>query len=158
MKPGDHPEFYRFPAPAGRSRESTIALDAEGNFFHDDAPVEHAGLHKALAKWVRRHPDDGRYILSNDYDWCYFAVAETPLFVRGLQIGDDGVTLQLFDDTEERLDPTTLSVDDEGHLRCVVRGDMPARFQRTAQLAIEPLLDETGEAVIVGGRSFPLGG
>ena len=37
MKPGDHPEFFRFPAPEGRSRESTIRLDAEGTFHHDEA-------------------------------------------------------------------------------------------------------------------------
>jgi len=157
MKPGDHPEFYRFPAPAGRSRESTIALDAEGRFFHDGDPVEHRGLAKAFATWVRRHPDDGRYILSNDYDWCYFTVAATPLFVRGLRIEDDGVALRLFDGTEARLDPATLSVDEEGHLRCVVRGDMPARFLRAAQLEIEPLLDETGEAVVVAGERYQLG-
>ncbi len=44
MKPGDHPEFFRFPAPEGRSRESTIRLDGRGRFWHDGALVEHAGL------------------------------------------------------------------------------------------------------------------
>ena len=40
MKPGDHPEFFRFPAPEGRSRESTILLDREGRFWHDGELVE----------------------------------------------------------------------------------------------------------------------
>src|SRR5215472_2124596 len=44
VKPGDHPEFFRFPAPEGRSRESTIRLDAEGHFFHEGHKVEHPKL------------------------------------------------------------------------------------------------------------------
>ena len=63
-KPGDHPEFFRFPAPEGRSRESTIRLDGEGRFFHDDEPVAHPKLAAALHTWIARHPDDGRYILT----------------------------------------------------------------------------------------------
>ncbi|MEM1030764.1 MAG: hypothetical protein AAGN82_10460 [Myxococcota bacterium] len=159
MKPGDHPEFFRLPAPPGRSRESTIVLDATGRFFHDGAIVAHRGLHRAFAAWVRRHPEDGRYILSNDYDWCYLTVEATPLFVEGLRppAAEGEVVLRLFDGREEPLDPITLSVDGEGHLRCVVRRDMPARFQRTAQLAMAPLLDETGTAILLGGRRYPLG-
>ena len=43
---------------------------------------------KAFAKWVRRHPDDGRWILSNGYDWCYFTVEDTGYFVLGLTVGE----------------------------------------------------------------------
>ena len=43
MRPADHPEFFRLPAPEGRSRESTIVLDAEGRFHHDGELVEHPG-------------------------------------------------------------------------------------------------------------------
>ncbi len=69
MKPGDHPEFFRFPAPEGRSRESTIRLDAEGRFWHEGNPVEHPKLAQAMHGWVSRHPDDHRFILTNGYDW-----------------------------------------------------------------------------------------
>ena len=69
MKPGDHPEFFRFPAPEGRSRESTIRLDAEGRFHHEGNVVEHPKLAEAFHTWIARHPDDGRYILTNGYDW-----------------------------------------------------------------------------------------
>ena len=48
MKPGDHPEFFRFPAPEGRSRESEIRLDAEGHFHDHGERVEHA------RSWSRR--------------------------------------------------------------------------------------------------------
>ena len=43
MKPGDHPEFFRFPAPPGRSRESTIRLDAGSSLHHQRVQTEAAG-------------------------------------------------------------------------------------------------------------------
>ena len=156
MKPGDHPEFFRFPAPAGRSRESTISLDRHGKFFHDGEPVEHAGMASAFAKWVRRHPDDGRWILSNDYDWCYLTVEDTGYFVESLRVDDEGAELRLSDGTSEPMDPSSLSLDDDGVLRARVKeGREHARFTRQAQLAIEPLLDDDEPlAVVVGERRY----
>src|SRR5271169_6603400 len=106
MKPGDHPEFFRFPAPEGASRESTIRLDADGRFFHDGAPVEHPGLAAAMHTWIRRHPDDGRYILSNGYDWTYFTVDDAPFLVRRLERDGARVWLNLSDGTREEWDPS----------------------------------------------------
>ena len=71
------------PAPEGRSRESTIRLDADGRFFHEGERVEHPGLEAAMHTWIARHPDDGRYILTNGYDWTYFTVDDVPFFVPG---------------------------------------------------------------------------
>lgn len=78
MIPREHPDFFRLPPPAGRSRESTIRLDAIGRFFHDGEPVENLKMATAFHSWLARHPDDGRPILVNDYDWTYLAV-EGPL-------------------------------------------------------------------------------
>jgi uncharacterized protein len=153
MKPGDHPDFYRFPAPAGRSRESTIVLDAKGGFHHDGEPVEHRGLARALASWIDRHPDDGRYILTNQYDWCYFTVEATPYFVTGVRTSARPVTIDLFDGTTELLDPKGLSIDAEGVLRLRVKDSAhEARFTRSAQLAMEPLLSDDGLAIMIDGQ------
>ncbi len=105
VKPSDHPDFFRFPAPEGRSRESTIVLDAEGRFWHEGARVEHPPLASALHRWIARHPDDGRYILTNGYDWTYFTVEDVPFFVQALKAETDRVLLALSDDTEEAWDP-----------------------------------------------------
>ena len=69
MTPGDHPDFYRLAPPPGASRESTIVLDGEGRFWHDGEHVDHPALEQALRSWIGRHPDDGRLILTNGYDW-----------------------------------------------------------------------------------------
>src|SRR6516162_6749637 len=100
MKPGDHPEFFRLPPPEGRSRESSIRLDAEGRFFHEGRPVAHPKLAQAMHTWIGRHPDDGRFILSNGYDWSYFTVEDAPFFVRALRLEGGQAILALSDGTE----------------------------------------------------------
>lgn len=148
-KPGEHPEFFRFPAPEGRSRESTLRIDGEGRFFHDAAPVEHAKLGEALHTWIGRHPDDGRYILTNGYDWTYFTVDDVPFFVRSIRKDGDDAILVLSDGTEEPLDPSTVKLGPRGDLYLTVkrehtdasrRGPFPAKLTRFAQTQLEPFL------------------
>jgi hypothetical protein len=165
MKPGEHPEFFRFPAPEGRSRESTIRLDARGRFWHDGGPVEHAGMAAALRSWITRHPDDGRYILTNGYDWTYFTVEDAPYFVESLRIESDRIVLSLSDGTEEAWEPETARVGPDGGVYAVVKreakgGPYEAKFTPHAQGCLEPVLVDAGEArpaVRVGERLRPLG-
>jgi uncharacterized protein len=164
MKPGDHPEFFRFPAHLGASRESTIALDPEGRFFHDGVLVEHPGLAHAMHTWIRRHPDDGRFILSNGYDWVYITVEDAPFFVRRIHREGDRVWLELTDGTREPWDPTHSWIGKGGALYAPVKassdgGPFRARFTRHAQIALAPLLQEAGGKVAVelGGRSIIIG-
>jgi hypothetical protein len=142
MKPGDHPDFFRFAPPPGTSRESTIVLDREGRFSHDGQRVEHPALEKALRSWISLHPDDARPILTNGYDWCYFRAEDTPLFVDAVVPGPGGTaTLRLFDGTEEPLHPEALSVGEDGVVYASVRGGtMEARFLRHAQTGLAPFL------------------
>jgi hypothetical protein len=152
VKPGDHPEFFRFPAPEGRSRESTIRLDGEGRFHHDGALVEHPKLAAALHGWIARHPDDGRYILTNGYDWTYFTVDDVPYFVRSVRDEGGDAVLVLSDGTEEPLDPSTLRPNDRGELYLKVKreargGPFDAKMTRFAQTQLAPFLEPDGDAV-----------
>ena len=165
MKPGDHPDFFRFAPPPGTSRESTIVLRADGTFLHDGEVVEHKALHKALASWVSRHPDDGRFILTNGYDWTYFTVEDAPMHVGSLDTSKVPPEVTLFDGSVEPLDPATLSVGADGVVHCRVRpsapgGPLEARFSRHAQTQLAPLLIEAEEGgalrVAVGEHDFPL--
>ena len=160
MKPGDHPEFFRLPPPPGRSRESTIVLDAAGRFFHDGEPVQHAGMHRAFASWVTTHPDDGRFILENGYDWCYFTVEDAPCFITALREDGGALVVDLFDGSSEALALDTLRIDQDGALRAKVKdGRFEARFRRDAQLMVEPFLTETDDGTLAlahRGRVIPL--
>jgi hypothetical protein len=151
MKPGDHPEFFRFPAPEGRSRESTIRLDAAGQFWHEGRRVDHPALAAAFHAWIGRHPDDGRMILSNGYDWTYFTVDDAPYFVRSLRIEPQRVVLELSDGSEEAWEPESTRLGTGGALYAVVKreargGPYEAKFTQHAQSSLAPLLVETEEA------------
>jgi hypothetical protein len=143
MRPGDHPEFFRMPAPEGRSRESSIVLDAEGRFHHEGAPVEHPGMARAFASWIDRHPDNGRFILNNGYDWSYFRVEDVPFFVLGVREQDGRLSLLLSDGSESPLEPAELTVGRQGALYTTVKnGKFQARFTQAAQTALAPWLVE----------------
>jgi len=157
VKPGDHPDFYRFAPPPGASRQSSIVLDREGRFWHDGERVDHPALERALRSWIARHPDDGRLILTNGYDWCYFRVDDAPYVVTALHDGA-APTLVLFDDTEELLDPGTLSVGEGGVVYARVKGGaFEARFSRHAQTQLASLLvNDEPPTVRVGDQEIVL--
>jgi hypothetical protein len=169
MKPSDHPDFYRLPPPPGRSRESSIVLDREGRFLHDGVPVTHPGMARAFSTWLSRHPDDGRYILDNGYDWTYVTVEDAPFFVlRVLAATGEGrsataataPSIELSDGTFEELDPDRLWVGAQDALYTDVKGGaFQARFTRSAQLGLaEFLVEGEGGAVFFdfAGRRRPI--
>jgi len=161
MRPADHPDFFRFPAPEGRSRESSIELDAEGRFHHDGVPVEHPGMARAFASWIDLHPDDGRFILNNGYDWSYFKVVDVPFFVLGLREQAGQLELLLSDGSESPLEPDSLVLGAQGALYTHVKnGRFRARFSRAAQISLGPWLvrAENGEILLeIAGRRHAFG-
>ena len=161
MKPGEHPEFFRFPAPEGRSRESKIRLDGEGRFHDNDAPVEHPKLAAALHTWIGRHPDDGRYMLTNGYDWTYFTVDDVPFFVRSVKHVDGDAMLVLSDESEEPLDPATVTIGPRGDLYLKIQrpnadkakaGPFDAKMTQFAQTQLGDFLTQDGDAVVLTTR------
>lgn len=164
MKPSDHPEFFRLPPPPGASRDSTIVLDAEGRFFHEGGLVEKKSLADAMHRWLAVHPDDGRFILTNGYDWCYLTVEGTPAFVVSVKGDPAGPpVLVLADGTDEPLDPQSLVADAGGTCFARVKGGrFEARFLRHAQPELAPWLREPDHEgapfrIEIAGRVFDIG-
>lgn len=160
MRPGDHPEFFLRPPPDGTSRESTIRLDGEGRFWHESALVEHPRLTEALHRWIARHPDNGRYILSNGYDWTYFTVEDVPYFVRGVAV-EDAPRLLLSDGTAEAFPSRGYRIGRSGALYCPVKGGAyEARFTPSAQNALGPLMEASDDGLFLrlGTDRVPLPG
>ena len=156
MKPGDHPDFFRVAPPPGTSRESTIVLDRDGRFFHDGGLVEDGPLARALHRWIARHPEDGRLILTNGYDWTYFRAEGAPYAVAALRVDETRAaptaTCVLDDETEEPLDPRTLSLAPDGVVYARVKGgDFDARFTRHAQTQLAPLLVADDPPTVAAG-------
>lgn len=159
MKPGDHPDFFRFPAPPGRSRESRIRLDGEGRFWDGDERIEHPGMQRAFAKWIARHPDDGRYILTNGYDWTYFTVEDAPFFVLGVQAREEALLLSLSDGSEEALKGPLWQGPREALYLRIKGAQFIARFTPSAQSALWPYVREEhdGWVLRIGSHSVPIG-
>jgi uncharacterized protein len=162
MKPGDHPEFYRLAPPEGRSRESAIVLDGNGNFWNGGEKFEHTGMIRAFASWVRRHPDDGRYILSNDYDWTYLTVDDAPCFVRAAEVRGKKLWLTLLGGQEQPMPPEGLMVGagDALYVDVEVHGErLLAKFMKAAQAALVEVITEgaQGEPVVeLSGERYPI--
>jgi len=154
-----------------RLRRSGIRIDREGQFIHEGEPVRHQGLREALFRWldrldrdqrdnVRDQRDPVRYVLRLDERrFAYIDVDDTPLVVRALRLAPEGaVSLQLSDGAEELLDPTTLTVDAAGVLRCWVRGGrIEARLATSAAAVLAERITETsrGPALLWPGHPQP---
>ncbi len=157
LKPADRPDYYAAPAPEGRSRESTIVLDPNGFFFHEGERVEPGRIASALHTWISRHPDNGRFILDNGYDWTYFTVLDSPYVVTSVDVAGDDAYVTLSDGTAEPLYPARLSVDPAGLLRMSVKasargGPFNAKFSRFAQNQVAPLLMERPDGLYIVSR------
>lgn len=138
--------------------DSGLVIDREGRWVHDDEPVENEKIAQAFSRGLARAPD-GRFIVRFGDDWCFVTVEDAPLQVRAAvpDAAQRVVTLRLSNGSVEDLDPETLS-SREGVLYCVAAGDLPARFGRSAQVALGPLLVETGDGIALrlSGQAFPI--
>jgi hypothetical protein len=133
----------------GRTRETTIRRDAQGRWFSDGEPLEHANLTRAFDRWLER-AEDGRWCLKNDINWAYVAIEGPPLFVRTVRTDEPAGALQLTfsDDRSEVLKTETLRQGPDGALYCDARdGSWVARFERHAMQQLEGLLREDDQGV-----------
>jgi hypothetical protein len=163
MRPSDDPAYFQLPPPPGRSRESTIVLDAEGHFRHDNEPFGAGRMETAFHTWIRRHPDNGRWILSNGYDWTYFTVVDVAFFVRAMGVAEDGAPLLLLSDGSTELFFPKFLRSKAGtdalyiFIKRGTEGEALAKFERHAQNGLAPwLVEDNGELFFaVGGKRSP---
>jgi hypothetical protein len=117
---------------------------------------------EAFAAWIDRHPDDGRYILSNGFDWTYFEVEDVPFFVRTVRKAGEGLVVQLSDGTEEPLQVSALHIGERDALYMRVKGGrFMARFMPAAQTSLAPWLREAFDGSIglaIDGNVRPISG
>jgi hypothetical protein len=143
-----------------RSR-SGLSIDGEGRFLHRGEPITHARTLAVL--WASLTPTpDGRWLVRIGRESGYVSVEIAPYVVRGVVDGPGGVPwLVLSDGTREPLDPRTLSVGDDGVLRCDLKSGRPASFSRAAQVTLGLALEESPPSsgryvLVVGGVPHPV--
>ena len=130
-------------SPRWHTREdSGIRLDREGNWWHDDVPVEHPRVIEAFNQGLSP-TDDGRFILRVGNDWCFVTVEDAAYRVLSVDDVKGTPWLRLSDRSAEPLDGATVELDADGVLRCQVKSNRAAaRFSRDAQFQLGPWLEE----------------
>jgi hypothetical protein len=145
-----------------RFRRTGITLDREGRLWHEGAEIAHAGLRRAILRWLDRR-DDGRPILRLDAQrYAYIDVEDADLLALSARWDDDRAWLRLSDETEEELDYASLESSADNALYCRVRGGrLTARVTTPAYYVLAERIrtadeDESSFVLDARGRVFPI--
>ena len=134
-----------------------IWVDKEGVWFHNGVPITHRGFLRMFYQSLRLDGYGG-YVIKFQDQVCRLDVEDTPFvvlrtdFFPACREGEqDRVILHLIDETQEPLDPSTLSVGDDHVLYCRIRkGAFRARFSRPSYYQLARHIQQDSES----GRYF----
>jgi hypothetical protein len=135
-----------------------IFIDKEGNWFQDGIPVRHRWTYLYNNRLLRRD-EEGRYYIDEGWGKVYARVEDTPFVVKMIDKREDGIYLILNDETEEKLDFKTLTLNKENIPYTKVKGGtFDARFNRPAYYEFTKCLkEETGKFFLeLGGKKHPI--
>ncbi len=112
-----------------RLRRIGLRIDAAGRLWHQGDEVTHAGLRRALLRWLDVRADGQPIIKLDDVRYAYVDVDDTPLRITAVRWDGDRPIAHVDDDTAAPLDLATLAVDPDDRLRARVRdGRVAARL------------------------------
>jgi hypothetical protein len=138
-----------------------LRIDRDGNWFHDDAEVTHAGILANLRENLQA--DERGHYLQIGPARVPVEVEDTPFVVERVEVEGEGLTATLNDLTREPVALDTLRVGERGIPRCRVKGGrFDARLSRAAayQLLQQVQPDEGSgrSSLVLGGRRYPVPG
>lgn len=142
-----------------RLRRIGLRIDAAGRLWHQGDEVTHAGLRRALLRWLDVRADGQPIIKLDDVRYAYVDVDDTPLRITALRWDGELPIAHVDDDTAAPLDLATLVVDADDRLRARVRdGRVAARLTSAAQQVLLERADERAGVygVVAAGRFWPL--
>ena len=121
----------------------TISFRGDGRWYSDEEPINNARIAKLFSRCLRQ-TDDGRWQIAMADERAFVEIHDTPWVVTAVGgNGRDGFTIRLNDDSEEPLDPATLSVGAGNVLYTRVKeGRYQARFLRPAYYQLAPAIAE----------------
>ncbi len=130
-------------------RESGLRLDRSGVWHHEDTPVTHERLARALTRWLDHHPDSPRFVLRPTPEfWAWVDVEDAPFQASLMDLAEDGsLNLLLSDGAEETFGGPSIAVGDDDAWYVTVRdGTFEARLSRGAMVHLADYVQEDSDA------------
>jgi hypothetical protein len=139
-----------------------ISFGKDGWWYANDERIHNRRINTLFSQHLRK-TEAGNYEIAIGWDKVAVEIDDAPYVVTWVTGNpQEGFTLRLNDESEERLDPTTLSIGQENVLYCRVKnGEHPARFLRSAYYQITAYVQEdaeTGTFVLrLGNATYQIG-
>ena len=120
-----------------------ISFGKDGWWYANDERIHNRRINTLFSQHLRKIPA-GTYEIAIGWDKVAVEIEDTPYVVtRVTGDAEHGLTLRLNDESEELLDPTTLSIGPENVLYCLVKGrEHTARFSRPAYYQLTVYVQE----------------
>ena len=138
-----------------------IRIDKEGVWYYKDAEMFRKDIVNLFYQNLKLD-ELGRYIIEFKDDRCYLDVEDAPFVVKmaylsvSKNVKDEVLHILLNDQTEEKLDPSTLWIEKDNVLYCSVKNNkFYARFLRPSYYQIANYIKYDRER---NGYFIPLGG
>ena len=107
-------------------------IDKRGNWFQDGIKIQHRLTYLYNNKLLKRD-EEGNYYLDEGSGKLYIKVEDTPFVVKMIDKKGDDFYIILNDETQEKLDLNTLSINNENIPYAKVKNaEFDARFTRPA--------------------------
>jgi hypothetical protein len=134
-------EFKQGSPPPGYKDTEVLLLTREGVWLADGEEISHDPTRRLFAKSIRR--DEKGYFIHVGHEFKRIEVEDTAFFVQRLEGSPEaGYRAILSDETEEPVDPRSLTYR-PGRLTCRVKaGEEEARFLRSPYFEILRHLEE----------------
>ena len=118
--------------PQSKSKEPKIFIDSRGRWFHDGIRITHRWTYLENNKNLDVD-EDGKFFVEEGGDRVYVECEDTPFVVTMATKTEDGFSLRLNDESQEKLDfeSFTIAKNNIPYLR-VKNGKFKARLLRAA--------------------------
>jgi hypothetical protein len=138
-----------------------ISFGKDGWWYANDERIQNRRINLLFSQHLHK-TSAGEYEIAIGWDKVTVVIDDAP-YVAMKVTGDPahGFTIHLNDESEEALDPTTLSISHENVLYCRVKGgEHTARFLRPAYYQLTAHIEEAAENegffLQLGGRTYPI--
>ncbi len=138
-----------------------ISFGKDGWWYANDEVIQNRRINLLFSQHLQRTPE-GQYEIAIGWDKVTVIIDDAPFVVT--QVSGDaarGLLLRLNDESEEQLDPTTLSISSDNVLYCRVKGGgHQARFLRPAYYQITEYVHENVDSeeflLRLGDATYPI--